>query len=171
MHHQILNIFLAAIATRNLAEEIDERSKIIQFIDEQNVQTVSKLISETPYPLDNLRGNSVLCVEKEISHSRVAEISIGNEVRASARLSVEAFDVLKAELFSQISAQTGRKIGETLTRREKITMIAQPKSKVTYIVKWFESVRIGECIFSIDRDTFIIPYETTYDLHSEVIAG
>jgi hypothetical protein len=143
-------------------------STTLDVISEQNVTESTDIIDTETIPLDNLAGSAPLTTEKEVTKTVTNELSIQTDVEVAGGLKLQIYTVLEADLSAKLARQTGQKVGQTITERNKLTFTVQPQSSVTYTVIWKRKVRSGEYLVSTSEGTKVVPYRMYYGLLYQV---
>ena len=123
------------------------------------------------YPLDNLRGTETLAYEQAFEKTISGEVTFLTQLEGNMELGVDLaqlIPVLKADVSAKLSRQTGQKIGETLVRRQTVTMRASPKTFVMYTLTWKRTVRKGTWVIRVNGRDIALPYVAYLDLTAEL---
>jgi hypothetical protein len=140
----------------------------VRFIKELSVQESEEIVGTEQYPLDNRLGDQAFTTVRQVSRETTNELSIDTGSQITAKVGLDVFSAIKAEIEAQVSQQTGHKIGEKITESQTLTFSVGPKSSVLYEVVWKRKVRAGERLYVSDSNSFTIPYRINYGLSCEV---
>lgn len=142
-----------------------------ELVREEVTREDVEIISTENYPLDNRHGTVTLTNVQEVAKSISREVTLTTEFEGSIELGADLallLHLLKADISARLSAQTGQKIDETLTRRQTITMSAAPQTFVMYSLTWKRTVRQGIWEIRVKGKYIAVPYVAYLDLTAEL---
>jgi hypothetical protein len=139
-----------------------------QFVEEVNVVETSEVYRTEEYPFDNRYGDSPVSTERQFSEESTNEFALGTTNKLNAKLNLDAFALLKAEVAAEVSKQVGHKIGEKVTESQTLNFSVGPKSAVVYRIIWKRNIRTGEYVYLVNGTPVSFRYRMKYGLSVEV---
>lgn len=129
-------------------------------------------IAVDDYPLDNQYGSSPLQVEQELRRTVTTGASLSKEVQIEgaleAKLGIQLFDLLNAEIRSHAKTTFGIDEQKEITRSHRTTFTVAPRQGVLYRVTWKQKTYPGEIPVSVDGVRSSVPFGIAGDLEYSV---
>lgn len=146
-------------------------SSPFRIVREGKVTERIEVVDTEEIPLDNSAGAGTLVREYEVSRTETNELSVQTTIEGGGGVGADLFSVIKAEISAKLSKQSGQKIGQTVTVRDKLTFSVPPHSSTLYTVVWKRKLRESEFLTLTNGKEVSIHYQVTYGLMYEVKSG
>lgn len=143
-------------------------SSTFRIVREGTVTERIEIIDTEEILLDNSAGAGALVREKEISRTETNELSVQTNTEGGVLVGADLFSVIKTEISAKLSKQSGQKIGQTITVRDKLTFSVPPYTSTLYTVVWKRKLRESEFLSLTNGKQVSVPYQLIYGLMYEV---
>ena len=157
---------------KKIDKEISEDNNLDEFklIEIQELDEMDIISSEDEIPLDNKHGSNSVISEHEFSKTVSNSFQLEHNMKTNLGIKTNFWTLLETQVKRNLEKSTGVEIGESITRRTKVTLEAGSGKIVKYKIIWKQKEKKGYALVMLKGKEIKIPYKMNYGLSHSVIS-